>query len=61
MKHDQRLHELEKTVIALKMIVEKQNDTVTELKLRVESLERQPAGTQAEYKPLFTQWPGNGR
>jgi len=66
-----RISSLEKTVDALKLIIEKQNDTITALTLRVDTIENalktdwwrdqnvegEKQTKAPEYQPLFTQWP----
>lgn len=58
-----RLEAMEKTIAALKLIIEQQNENQAQYAQRLAALETRlgmPPPREA-YQPLFTQWPGNGR
>ena len=62
MKPNQRLDAMEKTIAALKLIIERQNENHAEYVQRLAALEaRVGAPTETAYKPLFDRWPGNVR
>lgn len=58
MKLDTRVDQLEKKVVSLLAIVEKQNETIATLDSRITAIEPK-AQTETSYKPLFDRWPGN--
>lgn len=60
MKLDTRVDQLEKKVVSLLAIVEKQNETIATLDSRLTTIEQSPkAPNETSYKPLFDRWPGN--
>lgn len=62
MKPNQRLDTMEKTIAALKLIIERQNENHAEYAQRLAALEaRLGTPTENAYKPLFDRWPGNVR
>jgi len=54
---------MEKTIAALKTIIEKQNENQAEHAQRLAALEARLGMTEPRepYKPLFERWPGNVR
>ncbi len=60
MKLDSRVDQLEKKVVSLLAIIEKQNETQAQMDKRVTALEqRREVPSETSYKPLFDRWPGN--
>lgn len=60
MNHTARMTALENKVNALTLIIEKQNDTITALTLRVDDHDKRlstPHVRETEYVQQFTQWP----